>query len=54
VGIWPRNWRKNWVWKTERVELIQLAAPLHDVGKIGISDTILLKPGRLTPEESTS
>lgn len=24
---------------------------LHDVGKIGISDTILLKPGRLTPEE---
>ncbi len=27
------------------------AAPLHDVGKIGISDTILLKPGKLTPEE---
>jgi putative two-component system response regulator len=33
------------------VELIRLAAPLHDVGKIGVSDTILLKPGRLTPEE---
>jgi putative two-component system response regulator len=33
------------------VELIRRAAPLHDVGKIGISDTILLKPGRLTPEE---
>lgn len=27
------------------------AAPLHDIGKIGISDSILLKPGRLTEEE---
>jgi response regulator RpfG family c-di-GMP phosphodiesterase len=27
------------------------AAPLHDVGKVGIPDRILLKPGRLTPEE---
>lgn len=33
------------------VALIRRAAPLHDVGKIGVSDTILLKPGRLTPEE---
>lgn len=32
-------------------ELIRAAAPLHDVGKIGIPDQILLKPGRLTPEE---
>lgn len=30
---------------------IKIAAPLHDVGKIGISDTILLKPGKLTTEE---
>lgn len=30
---------------------IKYAAPLHDVGKIGISDTILLKPGKLTAEE---
>jgi putative two-component system response regulator len=30
---------------------MKIAAPLHDVGKIGISDTILLKPGKLTPEE---
>lgn len=33
------------------VELIELAAPLHDVGKIGIPDEILLKPGKLTEEE---
>lgn len=31
--------------------LILQAAPMHDVGKIGIRDHILLKPGRLTPEE---
>ena len=30
---------------------IQFAAPLHDIGKIGIPDRILLKPGILTPEE---
>jgi putative two-component system response regulator len=33
------------------VELVARAAPLHDLGKIGISDTILLKPGKLTDEE---
>lgn len=33
------------------VDLIRKAAPLHDVGKIGISDRILLKPGPLTDEE---
>ncbi|MBF0165308.1 MAG: response regulator [Magnetococcales bacterium] len=32
-------------------EAMQLAAPLHDVGKIGIPDEILLKNGKLTPEE---
>ncbi len=31
--------------------LILRAAPMHDVGKIGIRDHILLKPGRLTPQE---
>ena len=33
------------------VELIRLASPLHDVGKVGISDAILLKPGRYTADE---
>ncbi len=35
----------------ERVALIHRAAPLHDVGKIGIPDDVLLKPGHLEPEE---
>jgi putative two-component system response regulator len=34
-----------------QVDLVRRAAPLHDVGKIGIPDSILLKPGRLTREE---
>lgn len=32
-------------------ELLVKAAPMHDIGKIAVSDAILQKPGRLTPEE---
>jgi HD-GYP domain-containing protein (c-di-GMP phosphodiesterase class II) len=35
----------------EFVEAVFLYAPLHDVGKIGIPDHVLLKPGRLDPDE---
>ena len=35
----------------ERTELLLHAAPMHDIGKIGIPDGILLKPGKLTDEE---
>lgn len=35
----------------ERVELVRVASPLHDVGKIGVPDSILRKPGKHTPEE---
>ncbi len=34
-------------------EEILHASPMHDVGKLGIPDNILLKPGKLTPEEMT-
>jgi response regulator RpfG family c-di-GMP phosphodiesterase len=33
------------------VDLVRRAAPLHDVGKVAIPDSILLKPGKLTREE---
>ena len=32
-------------------DVVFYAAPLHDMGKVGITDTILLKPGRLEPDE---
>ncbi len=35
----------------EQIDLLRKAAPLHDIGKIGIPDSILLKEGRLTPDE---
>jgi putative two-component system response regulator len=34
-----------------RLELLRIAAPMHDVGKIGTPDRILLKPGKLTDDE---
>ncbi|QMV44113.1 HD-GYP domain-containing protein [Cohnella cholangitidis] len=35
----------------QQVEMIRMAAPLHDIGKIGIPDELLLKPGRYEPHE---
>lgn len=37
--------------REEEVQLILHAAPLHDIGKVGVPDQILLKPGRLTIAE---
>jgi len=33
------------------IELLYLSAPLHDLGKVGVRDNVLLKPGRLTDDE---
>jgi len=35
----------------EYIQLLYLTSPLHDIGKVGIPDSVLLKPGPLTPEE---
>jgi putative two-component system response regulator len=44
------DWRG---FKVDPAPAIRLAAALHDVGKIGIPDWVLLKPGSLTPDERT-
>jgi putative two-component system response regulator len=38
-------------WDRDRTDQIRLAAPMHDIGKIGIPDAILRNPGKLSPEE---
>jgi cyclic di-GMP phosphodiesterase len=35
----------------ETVDLLYKSSPLHDIGKVGVADSILLKPGKLTDEE---
>lgn len=35
----------------EYINWLSLSAPLHDIGKVGLPDHVLLKPGKLTPEE---
>jgi putative two-component system response regulator len=41
-------------WPEERQRMVALAAPLHDVGKIGTPEAVLLKPGKLEPAEVTT
>lgn len=40
-----------WGMPKKEAEILRLASPLHDIGKIAIPDAVLLKPGRLTDEE---
>ncbi len=42
---------RNLGWKDQAADDIRLAAAMHDIGKVGIPDNILKKPGILTPEE---
>ncbi len=51
MGYYARGIAKALDLHKDFVEAITLAAPLHDIGKIGIPDNILLKPGSLTAEE---
>jgi HD-GYP domain-containing protein (c-di-GMP phosphodiesterase class II) len=51
VGLYSAIIAKELNWTQENIELIRLAAPMHDIGKVGIPDKILNKPGKLTEEE---
>jgi len=51
MGIYAAALARGLGWEEQAADMIRIAAPMHDVGKIGISDTILLKPGKLTAEE---
>lgn len=51
IGIISAFLAEKLGWMASDVEIIRAAAPLHDVGKIGISDAILLKPGPLSADE---
>ena len=51
VAEYSRLIAKRAGYSEQRIDELYMIALLHDVGKIGVSDSILLKPGRLTPEE---
>ena len=51
MGLYAEAMGKAMGHPEEHTKLLRLAAPMHDVGKIGIPDAILLKPGKLTDEE---
>ncbi len=51
VAIYSKDIAEELGWGEEEREKLEMAALLHDIGKIGIRDSILLKKGRLTDEE---
>ena len=52
IGLFSELLAKAAGWSAIEAENLRMAAQMHDVGKIAIPDTILRKPGKLTPEES--
>ncbi len=51
IGEYSRILATKLGWSQKRIDNIYYAAPMHDVGKIGIPDKIMLKPGKLTDTE---
>ena len=51
IGLFAAELAQALGWNVDDVDQIRLAAPMHDVGKIGIPDAILCKRGQLTSEE---
>ena len=51
IGLFGAALAEEIGWPREQIDYIRIAGPMHDVGKIGIPDYILRKPGKLTAEE---
>jgi len=51
TGLFSELFTEVLGWPAEEVDNIRLAAPMHDVGKIGVPDAILRKPGKLSDAE---
>jgi putative two-component system response regulator len=51
TGIYSCTLAEGLGMRREFIDMMAFAAPMHDLGKIGIADSILLKPGALTREE---
>nr|WP_241697626.1 HD domain-containing phosphohydrolase [Mariprofundus sp. NF] len=51
IGLYSELIAKALGWSLQDLDDIRLAAPMHDIGKVGIPDYVLLKPGRLDTEE---
>lgn len=51
IGLYAAAMAKALNWSQEKIDDIRIAAPMHDIGKIGIPDKILLKAGKLTDNE---
>ena len=52
IGEYAASLARKMGWTDEWCEMIRLAAPLHDVGKVGMRDAVLLKEGPLDEEEA--
>lgn len=51
IGLYASAMAKALRWESQQIDDIRIAAPMHDLGKIGIPDKILLKKGKLTAAE---
>jgi len=51
IGLYAAAMAKALNWTQEAIDDIRIAAPMHDIGKIGVPDRILLKAGKLTDAE---
>ena len=51
IGLYAASLAQLLGWPAARIDDLRVAAMMHDIGKIGVPDSILLKPGPLLPEE---